>query len=92
MMHMGRKETSRMGRVRTTVTLDPDVATVLEELRRESGQGMSEVLNDAVRAGTSARDERRPFVQRTSPIGITGPVCTGEIIGMDDDQRFPAAG
>lgn len=81
-----------MGRVRTTVTLEPDVAKLLETLQRERGQGMSEVLNDAVRAGTNAREQRPPFVQRTSPIGITGPVCTGEILGMDDDQRFPAAG
>jgi len=81
-----------MGRVRTTVTLDPEVAAVLQEIRRESGQGMSEVLNDAVRAGMGARDERRPFVQRTSPIGVAGPACTGQVLGMDDDQRFPAAG
>ncbi len=39
-----------------------------------------------------ARGERAAFVQRTSPIGITGPVCTGEIMEMDDDTRFPVAG
>ena len=80
-----------MGRVRTTVTLDADVAKLLEALQRDRGQGMSEVLNDAVRAGAGGREQRAPFVQRTSPIGITGPVCTGEILGMDDDQRFPGA-
>ena len=49
-MHMGRKPSGKVGRVRTTVTLDPDVATLPEQLQRERGQGMSEVLNDAVRA------------------------------------------
>ena len=92
MMHMGRKPSAKVGRVRTTVTLDPDVAKLLEQLQRDRGQGLSEVLNDVVRAGSMARRERTAFVQRTSPIGITGPVCTGEIMGMDDDTRFPVAG
>jgi Ribbon-helix-helix protein, copG family len=84
MMHMGRKPPARVGRVRTTVTLDPDVAKILEALQRRHGLGLSEALNDAVRAGAGAPAPRPPFVQRTSPIGITGPVCTGEIMGMDD--------
>lgn len=89
-MHMGRKPSAKVGRVRTTVTLDPDVAKMLDGLQRERGQGLSEVLNDAVRAGLGPRQAERPrFVQRTSHIGIAGPVCTGEIMGMDDDQRFP---
>ncbi len=91
MMHMGRKDSAKVGRVRTTVTLDPDVARLLEQMQRERGQGMSDVLNHAVRAGAAATTERPCFVQRTSPIGITGPVCTGEILGMDDDLRFPTA-
>lgn len=91
-MHMERKKPGKMGRVRTTVTLDPDVAKVLEDLQRERGQGLSEVLNDLVRSGPANEPVRMPFVQRTSPIGITGPSCTGEILGMDDDQRFPVTG
>ena len=91
-MHMGRKPSAKVGRLRTTVTLDPDVARLLEQLQRDRGQGLSEVLNDLVRAGSMARGERAAFVQRTSPIGITGPVCTGEIMEMDDDTRFPVAG
>jgi len=90
-MHMGRKQSTKVGRVRTTVTLDPDVATLLGQLQRERGQGLSDVLNDLVRSQATACHERPRFVQRTSPIGIAGPICTGEIMGMDDDQRFPAA-
>lgn len=93
-MHMRRKNAAKVGRVRTTVTLDPDVAKLLEQMQRDRGQGMSDVLNDAVRAGAGAgAGAKRPrFVQRTSAIGITGPVCTGEVLGMDDDLRFPPAG
>lgn len=90
-MHMGRKPPAKISRVRTTVTFDPDVAKLLEDLQRERGKGLSEVLNDVVRSGAVAAKTRPRFVQRTSSIGIVGPVCTGEIMGMDDDQRFPTA-
>jgi hypothetical protein len=92
MMHMGRKPSAKVGRVRTTVTLDADVAKLLERLQRERGLGMSDVINEVVRAGAAANSERPAFVQRTSPIGIAGPVCTGEILGMDDEERFPVHG
>jgi hypothetical protein len=91
-MHMGRKSSGKVGRVRTTITLDPDVARMLEALQRERGVGLSEAVNDIVRAGAPPRATAARFVQRTSPIGITGPACTGDILGMDDDVRFPAAG
>lgn len=86
---MERKKSGKAGRVRTTVTLEPDVAKMLDSLQRERGQGLSEVLNDVLRRSAASEPARAPFVQRTSPIGITGPVYTGEILGMDDDQRFP---
>ena len=36
-MHMGREPSATVGRMRTAVTLDPDVATLLEQLQRELG-------------------------------------------------------
>jgi len=57
--------------MRTTVTLDPDVARALEALRRERGLGTSAALNELVRRGmatTSGRGE--PFRQRTSNMGV----------------------
>ena len=55
--------------MRTTITLDDDVAAALDQRRRAEGRGMSEIVNDLVRAGLSAPSERRPFVQRTADLG-----------------------
>jgi hypothetical protein len=41
--------------MRTTVTLDPDVATKLQQTAQERGVSFKAALNDAVRAGLSPR-------------------------------------
>jgi hypothetical protein len=58
--------------VRTTVTLDEDVAKALEALRRETGMGTSAALNKLVRRGLAASvaEARAPFRQRTSVLGL----------------------
>ena len=56
--------------MRTTVTLDSDVAAAVEQLRRERGLGLSEALNELARAGLASREERRPFEQHTYRLGI----------------------
>lgn len=55
--------------MRTTVTLEPDVAAAVERLKRERGTGVSAVVNELVRAGLTVRPERTPFVQRTGNLG-----------------------
>lgn len=56
--------------MRTTVTLDDDVATAVERLRRERGIGLSSALNTLVRKGLAAGDDAPgPFVQRVSSLG-----------------------
>jgi hypothetical protein len=56
--------------MRTTITLDPDVAALLEAVMRERGSSFKEAVNSALRAGlTGARDEARPFVQETYAMG-----------------------
>jgi hypothetical protein len=74
--------------MRTTVTLDADVAAEVERLRRESGLGLSEALNALARVGVTAR--RRPatkrFVQRTSSLGLLGDVSNiGDVLDLLDD-------
>jgi hypothetical protein len=56
--------------VRTTVTLADDVAAAVERLRKERSLGLSEALNELVRAGLVARRPRRKFRQRSQPLGI----------------------
>lgn len=52
--------------MRTTVTLDSDVAAAVEQLRRERGLGVSGAINELVRRGLAVPAPRARFVQRTS--------------------------
>lgn len=59
--------------MRTTLTLDPDIATELERRRRERGTGLKQEVNDLLRAGLArereAQPARRPFRPRTLECG-----------------------
>lgn len=56
--------------MRTTVTLAKDVAAAVARMRRERGVGVSEAVNDLVRAGLVARpDTGATFRQATSRMG-----------------------
>ena len=52
--------------MRTTITIDDDVAAAIEQLRRERGLGVSAAVNELARRGLAARSARPPFRQRTS--------------------------
>lgn len=56
--------------MRTTVNLADDVAAGLEQLRRERGVGLSEAVNDLVRAGLMAKRPTPAFRQETHDLGI----------------------
>lgn len=55
--------------MRTTLTLADDVAAAVEKLRRERSIGLSEAVNDLVRAGLAQRQSRGPFRQKTHDLG-----------------------
>jgi metal-responsive CopG/Arc/MetJ family transcriptional regulator len=56
--------------VRTTVTLDDDVARAIDRLRRERSLGLSEAVNELIRAGLRTRPAKQRFRQRTQEIGL----------------------
>lgn len=56
--------------MRTTITFDDDVAAALARLRREKGLGVSDVVNELVRAGLRVKAPRRTFRQRTASLGL----------------------
>lgn len=56
--------------MRTTVTLEPDVATRLRELAQQQGLSFKAVLNRTLRAGLEGELDREPFVQRTASLGL----------------------
>lgn len=56
-----------LGHMRTTVTLQEDVARAVERLRRERGSGVSEIVNDLIRRGLAQpQTAAAPFRQRSS--------------------------
>jgi predicted transcriptional regulator len=71
--------------MRTTVTLDPDVAAELKELARQRGVSFKEVLNDAVRAGLAAGTEARAYRLPTTRLGLRPAVS------LDGALRLAAA-
>jgi hypothetical protein len=56
--------------MRTTVTLEPDVAEGLKAIAKKKNLSFKDALNSTVRAGLVAeRGGRRPFVQKTYSMG-----------------------
>lgn len=57
--------------MRTTVTLDRDIAAAVQQLRRQRGLGTSEALNRLARAGLAAQQPTRPpFQQRSARLAL----------------------
>ena len=57
--------------MRTTVTLDPDVAAKLSAVARTRGISFKQALNSAVRAGLGGeRRAKQPFKQYAQPMGL----------------------
>ena len=57
--------------MRTTLTLDPDVAALIEQARRERGLPLRDVVNDALRKGLTAEKQakQRSFATTTVDLG-----------------------
>jgi Arc/MetJ family transcription regulator len=56
--------------VRTTLSLDDDVAAAVQRLREERHIGLSDAVNELIRAGLTAPAKREPFRQRTADLGL----------------------
>jgi hypothetical protein len=56
--------------MRTTVSLDADIAAAVQRLRRDRGIGVSEALNHLARAGLAVKRPRPPFRQRSMSLGL----------------------
>jgi hypothetical protein len=56
--------------MRTTVSLDEDVAAAVGRLRRERSIGLSEALNQLARAGLTVKRDGPPFRQRAVTLGL----------------------
>ena len=69
--------------MRTTVSLDDDLAIRLEQLRAERGTSFKDVLNDVIRRGLSTLSER----QQAGPApAATRPLAMGRRLVEDIDS------
>ena len=59
--------------MRTTLTLDPDVARMLEEEAHRRRLSFKEVVNDALRRGLSRRSEKAPRFRVTPHVSKLQP-------------------
>lgn len=79
--------------MRTTITLADDVVAGIERLRREHDLGLSEAVNDLVRAGLTREQPRSPFRQRSYDMGLRLDVANvGEVIELLEAEDDPALG
>jgi Arc/MetJ family transcription regulator len=56
--------------MRTTLSLDDDVVAAVQRIREERHIGLSDAVNDLIRAGLAAPTRRTAFRQRTANLGL----------------------
>jgi hypothetical protein len=72
--------------MRTTVTLDEDVAAKLQQVSRERGVSFKGALNDAVRAGlATSAPPSRSFRVHAQPLGIRPSIDIDKALGLADE-------
>jgi hypothetical protein len=81
--------------VRTTLTLDEDIAARLADEARRSGRSFKDTVNDALRGGLDAARRRPPggkFQVHAKDLGpLRGPLQLDSIARLLDDVDSPGA-
>lgn len=79
--------------MRTTLTIDADVAAELDRLRRDSDVSLKQLVNEALRLGletiSSSPKPSEPFKTRSADFGkplVDNIDCTGEMLAIDDED------
>jgi hypothetical protein len=79
--------------MRTTLTLEDDVAVLLERLRRERGLTFKEIVNQALREGLLALETKpavQPFRTRTVSAGrclLPNLDCVSEVLAVTEGEN-----
>jgi len=79
--------------VRTTLTLDEDVARKLQAEMRRSGGSFKQTVNECLRRGLNARRElkpRAPMVVRARPLGLRPGLSYDSIGDLLEQLEGPA--
>ena len=81
-----------IGAMRTTVTLDDDVAAVVEQRCRAEGTGVSETINRLVREGLAKPKTPSKYVHRSYDMGLKIDITNiGEVMAMLDEYDRPCS-
>ncbi len=75
--------------MRTTVTLDPDVAALVEKDMRDRGVPFKQALNEAIRAGLAPRKRGSHFVVAARSMGRPAVPLTKALqvaADLEDDE------
>jgi metal-responsive CopG/Arc/MetJ family transcriptional regulator len=73
--------------MRTTFTLDDDVAAAVDAVRRSEGVGPSEAVNRLIRRGLAARPDPAPYRHRSVSMQARVDVADiGAILDLLDDR------
>lgn len=78
--------------MRTTLTLDEDVAAKLKAEARKSGRSFKETVNQALRLGLSTREKTatlKPFKVDARPMGTRPGINFDDIEGLLDQLDGP---
>jgi hypothetical protein len=77
--------------VRTTLTIDDDVAAKLKSEMRRSGKSFRETVNRALRRGLNQEQNRRvePFVIRARPLGLRPGLDYDKVSDLLDQIEGP---
>lgn len=79
--------------MRTTVTLEDDVAAAVEGLRGSDGIGMSDAVNRLIRKGLARPVQPKPYVHQSYDMGLQADVTNiGEVLGWLDETDASALG
>lgn len=79
-----------MGAVRTTVTLEPDVAAELKRVARDRGVSFKRVINDAIRSGLRSSVEPHAYTMPTFELGLRPDIDLDRALALaaalEDDE------
>lgn len=75
--------------MRTTITLDDEAVKAIDDLRRETGAGISQAVNTLIHRGASPRRVDYAYPEATFDLGARLPLDrTGELLDLlDADER-----
>jgi hypothetical protein len=81
--------------VRTTLTIDDDVAAMLEQLRKKRGTGLKDLVNEALRRGLRELEMRpkphTPYRTRSVDLGrvrLASIDNIGEVLAIAEGEDF----